>query len=469
LRAIDVRDSWYFNFAHCRLVAPYGQGLVYDYCNTCDTVKFSAAGAATNAANGVGDIASGTNTISNPTGTWAQGDFISNALIPAGAYVTVVSPLTFSGSPATGTATAQALTKLTFIATNLMAWQNMTTDSDHIGVDCHGASSATGLIDGAGGLRISGLFGYCVGGHNLWLRDTAANGFCSRNRIDVRLDNATKHNCRIDSGVHSNSLDIAAMAPGINNTPNDSDGGWASVFCDGTANKINGVGDRFSVGQVPNMSCVVAYGPNAEDNIGGMVGGSDLTAGVAKYNWRPTSGTAPGTAYTNSSPAPPAFMVPWTAFVDTDGTTSAVVANADGTAHKVLSFPQSVDSSAVAYIALPTGCRVFTVFAMLLNLTPANAGNADLYCGMASAVNGVTLDGDNQLSANPYVFAVAAVGSLQATSFGGALWTGNAGVGTAPTGVVAVRFKRLGSSGGSDTLAASLGLYGVRVVPVLVA
>jgi hypothetical protein len=303
LTAIHVRDAWGMNFPYCRLVSPRGRGIVIANSNDCNAEKFSIAGIAENVANGTGDM-DGTTTVLNASASWAIGD-----LIVAGGtstYVTNVVSTTLTLAAAAGlSATAGTLYKPTYITTDGLVLEDSTTDSDWIGISVHAFSQAGVMIDSAYGCRVSGLSGYAIGGYNLWLRDTltgSANYIgCLGNKLDLRLDQATKHNARLDSGAKSNSIEVVAFAPGMFNTPVDADGGWANVFCDGTNNVLKGTGFKGSlVATLPSPTSVVAYGSNAVNNEGQMTGGHDLTVGTPIYRY-----AAEATKRSNTEPGKP--------------------------------------------------------------------------------------------------------------------------------------------------------------------
>jgi hypothetical protein len=463
LIAIDIRDAWGMNFPYCRLVAPRGLGWVLDNCNDCNAEKASVLGDTENVANGTGDLASSV-TISNASGTWAIGDLIAGTGIPASTYLTNVvgSTLTLSAA-ATVTASGQALTKPTPIATSLLVMRNTTTDCEWAGISMHNGKTANVLIDSAFGNRISGMTGYTVGGHNLRLSDSYASGTYA-NKLDLRTEQATKHNCRIDSGVHDNHVSLEAYSPGMFNTPSDADAGWANVFCDGKANVIEGVGLRaLSLAPVPAMSCVVAYGPNAQDNKGLMTGGSDLAANTALYNFRPTSASAPGVIYSNTVPGPTPFVIPGKDFLPVDGTAAAVV-NFNGTLHKVLSLVDAATSTVLAYCTIPYGVRKIFVRPLLVNLNSGVSGNVTMWVGIGDILGngGQTFTDVEQNTSNTAV-AIGANQQAVATSLGGATLFN-----VVPGDIVQIKIKRVGADA-ADTLAADIGLLAVRIEPQLAA
>ena len=286
LVAVHVRDVWSFNLAYCQVQAPRGRGVVYANCNECDAEKLAVGGITETTANGVGDITTGSPTVSNATGTWVRGDLPAGVGVNGSAYVTNVSggTLTLSHN-STATTTGLALSKKRYISTDLVALEDSTTDTELIGISVHGANTASLLIDSAWGNRVSGKAGYTVGGHNVWIRDTMTGSGnylgCNGNKIDMRLDQASKHNMRIDQNCRDNTIDVVAISPGLFNPPTDSDGGWCNVYCDGKYNLLQGTGYK-GIGPSANASAVVAYGTNATYNEGQMIGGGDFTVGTSQ-------------------------------------------------------------------------------------------------------------------------------------------------------------------------------------------
>lgn len=307
LRAIDIRHAWGMNFPYCRLVLPRGRGWSFTNCNDCSGEKAMGVSSSESIANGVGDLVLDTNTVLNATGTWAVGDQITRSGITGVVYITDVvgTTLTLSSASAVDvTGTGLTLSKTVFITTEMFVLEDSTVDTDWIGVSFHGYQNGV-VIDGGYGNRISGLTGYGIGGHNVWLRDTEPGSAqytgCHGNKIEMRVEQATKHNVRIDSGCHDNVIDVVAFSPGLFTTPADSDAGWVNVFCDGKNNVIRGTGYKGN-GSGAQLSAVVAYGPNAEFNEGQMGGGSDITAGTPIYAYRTADLTTKGRR-TNTEPS----------------------------------------------------------------------------------------------------------------------------------------------------------------------
>jgi hypothetical protein len=465
LGAIYFEDAWGMELVQCRLVAPRYRGLVLSNCNSCNGEKFSVAGESEWIANGTG-VLNGTNTVTGATGTWAQGETITGTNILSGTYLTGVSgsagnlTLTMSAA-ATGSGTV-ALSRLNYIADALMVLEDSTVDSEWIGCSAHASKNGL-LLDTCYGNRISGLFGYSIGGHNVWLRETMTgspnfNVGNKSNRIDVRADQATKHNIRIDDGCVENLIDVTGIGCGIFNTPADSDGGWCTVFCDGQRNVVRGTGNK-SAGPVGNMSAVAAAGPNASDNdLSNMTGGSDLGSGTPIWKFVGTN-----TLHTsNRMPGPPPFFVWAKQFEAVDGSTAALV-NYNGTLHKVLSFADGVTDSAIAYITIPYGIKKIQVRCQLLNIanTPANPVRIQMgYAGWPVA-GGNTPGADEQVL-GPSTISIPQSTVITQTSFSGAQFN------VEPGEIVALRFKRIGADS-EDQFAGALGLLGVRVDPLMVA
>jgi hypothetical protein len=461
LRAIDIRKAWGMNFPFCRLVAPRGQGFVLEDCNSCDGPFTSVVGDSEKVANGTGDTTSGSPTIANASGTWAIGDLIAGPGIPGDTYVSNVvgSTLTLAkagdgtAQNATATATGAALTKPTFLADYLLAMTTTTTDSRWPEISMHGAKTAGVLLDSVFGNRVTGFSGYCIGGHNLWLRDTGASGNF-QNRIDLRLEQATKHNARIDQDVRDNPITLAAYTPGLFNPAADADGGWVNVFCDGKSNVLMGAGDK-RVGQPSGITAVVAWGLNARENEGLMGGGADLPAGTPIYVYR----GAGGSSITKSSrrPGPGEVLIPGIAFEPANGSTAAVATF--NTTHRVMSFPAGVDSEAVYYFTIPTGGRRTRFRLHLVNMNAANSGNARFQIGYADVIQGggTTLGADEQ-TIGPAAITIGANQQTVQTSFTGTIITTPAG------DFMCIRVKRTGSNV-ADTLASAVGLLGVFVEP----
>ncbi len=461
--AIDVRDAFSFHLSFCRLMRPRGAGIRYRNCNACDSEKLSAIGTRENVANGTGDIASST-TILNASGTWAKGDLIAGAGIPSEAYLTAVagSTLTLSAA-ATQTATGRALTKPTYLATSLLLLEDTTTDCEHLGIDMHAAQNIV-VIDSAYMCRVSGLAGYAIGGYDLHLKKTLASDTFD-NRTDLRLDHATKHNARIDTGCRDNDIGVHTFSPGLFGTAPDADGGFVAVYCDGNHNTIHGSAVK-GHGTAATMSAVLAYGPNAENNNGkGMSGGSDMTPLTRHTSYRPVSTFAPGKVFTNSGPEPEPFFISAKQFEAADGTAPAM-ANFNGTLHRVLAFADGATESAVAYITIPYGCNALAFRVDCVNLNPAVSGGARIQLGYADTpvVGGNTPGADE--TAQVATMTIGANSQNVATLFGPGGMTFAPVV--SPGDPVSIRFKRLGADA-ADTLAAPLGLRGIRVEPLRIA
>lgn len=456
LKAIDVRQAWGMNFSSCRLVEPRGIGWSFDTCNECNGPFASAVGVTENVANGVGDVSNGSPTVSNASGAWAKGDFIAGTGVAAGAYLTSVVGTTLTMSVnATGGTTGEALTKPTMIAETLLKFI-ATTDSRWSEISMHAAKTGV-LLDSSYGNRISGMTGYAIGGYNLQLSDSLGSG-CYENKIDLRLEQSTKHNCRIDSGAHDNAVDLTAYTPGLMSPDADTDLGWANVFCDGDSNALRGTGSK-RTGTDSAIAHVVVYGPNAQDNKGYMGGGSDIPMTLPAYNYLGVATSSK--TYSNSNPAPSPFFLASIGFAAADGTSPAMGAF-NGTLHKVLVFPDASTSSAVAYFTPPVGCRNAKVFLEMVNLDATKSGNVRVQVGYADVTaEGGEVFGGDETTLGPSTVAVATNSQLVSTSFGGQIFTVHAGQ------IACLRIKRIGGDA-SDTLAADLGIVGVRFEPMLV-
>ena len=463
LRAIDIRQAWGMSFAYCRLISPRGQGFVFDTCNECHGNQVSAVGEFEGQSNGTGDLTMGSNQILNANGTWAVGDWIVGTGIPSNTFVSVVSGTTLTLANQ-GNATAQnatitgtvALSKWVPMATSLLTLIN-TTDSEWQGIDMHAASYGTVRLDSAYGCRVSGLAGYAIGGCNVVLEDNLATG-CYENKIDMRLDQATNHNCRIGTGCTNNNIDITAWMAGIWNKPADADGGWSTIFCDGNSNNLRGTGMRRAP-SVSNMTSLVRYGANAQDNKGYVGGGSDIATGNPLYIWNGSDGVSK--TRSNLSPTPNRLLLPGYSFAAADGTTPAVT-TFNGTLHQVLGMNNGVDSSAVCYFTVPDGCRLMLVRPIFVNLDSTKSGNIRLQVGVSDVLTDSDLLGADETILGPISLAIGADSNTHSTSFTGTQ------VAVRANEVLCVRIKRLGSNG-LDTLTSSVGLLGVRIEPLLVA
>jgi hypothetical protein len=463
LRAIDIRNAWSMNFPWCRVVDPRGRAYSFEACNACDAPFAAAAGFAENVANGTGDTTNASPTVANASGTWAIGDLIAGTNIPADTYISNVvgATLTLAKTSdgtvqnATGTGTGVSLSKPTYRADYLLALTNGTTDCRFPEVNVHGVKTAGVLLDSVWGNRVSGDSGFAIGGYNLQMADSFTLG-CFENKIDLRLEQATKHNARLDSGCYDNTLLSHAYTPGLYSSAADADGGWANAFIDGKFNWIGGTGSK-RAGQPSTLSAVVRYGANAQLNNGTMTGGSELVAGTPLYAFNGVASSS--LTRSNRTPEPARVMVPWTQFQAANGTTP--VSATFNTVHKVLSFADATSDEAVAYVSLPDGARNFKFTVFMVNLNSGVSGNVRVQLGFADVVTGFgqTLGADEQ-TLGPSTVAIAASTATTTTTFSGASVT-------VPTDtMVALRFKRIGADG-ADTLAAALGLVGVRIDPQL--
>lgn len=463
LGAIYFQDAWGMELVQCGLVSPRYRGYVASNCNSCNTEKFSCVGDFQAVADGTG-VLNATTTITSATGTWAIGDFISGTGVVSGSYLTNVVGATLTlNTAATGTGSA-TLSHIRYITDDLMVLEDSTVDSEHIGASCHAARLSGLLLDSCYGTRVSGLFGYTIGGHNVWLRNTMTAsshyvGGCKNNYVSVRCDAATKHNVRIDNGCVDNVVEAVSLGCGILNTPNDADAGWASIYCDGQSNLLRGTGAK-STSTLSNMSAVVAYGPNAVDNIGAAGGGSDLPATFPLYSYRPAVPGVPVDIFSNTSPVSPKFFLPGYGFEPVDGS-GAVKANFNGSLHKVMTLSDAVTDSVITYFTVPQGCRRLLIRPIFVNLNSGVSGNVRVQAGFSDYSTTGNTPGADEAVLGPITIAIGANSQTVATTFSGVQTP------VVPGLLCAIRIKRIGADA-ADTLAASIGLMGVEIEPLLV-
>lgn len=462
LRAIDIRKAWSMNFPWCRIVEPRGRGFSIEDSNACHGQFASVAGLSENVANGTGTTTSASPTITVASGTWAIGDLIAGTNIPADTYLSNVVGATLTlaktsdgtAQNATASGTGVSLTKPTYLADYLLALTNGTNDSSWTEIDVHGAKTAGILLDSALGDRITGRSGYAIGGHNLQLSDSFTLG-CYEHKIDLRVEQATKHNVRIDTGCYDNSVEVAAYTPGLYSVTPDADGGWCNIFCDGKHNSLTGSGSK-RAGQPSTLFAVVRYGSSAQRNNGmGVAGGSELVVGTPLFSFQGANNSS--LTRSNVTPQSKWRMVGWPSFIAANGTAPA--AATFNTVHKVLSFADATSDEAVAYVNLPDGARSFKFTVFMVNLNSGVSGNVRVQLGFADVTNGFgeTLGADEQ-TLGPSTVAIAASNATANTTFSG-------GSVTVPSDtLVALRFKRIGADA-ADTLGAALGLLGVRIDP----
>jgi hypothetical protein len=121
-----------------------------------------------------------------------------------------------TGKAATITAAASPLTKGNFITDAALVLDDSTVDSMFRDIDLHGAKCGV-LLDTAYGYTVTGQTGYAIGGHNVWLRNTLTGssnyaGTFLAALVDLRVEQATKHNVRIDQGVRDAEVRVRARS-----------------------------------------------------------------------------------------------------------------------------------------------------------------------------------------------------------------------------------------------------------------
>lgn len=475
LRAIDLRKAWGMNFEFCHLINPRGLGWSYDNCDDCNSEKLSAVGSTENVANGTGTTTSSSPTITSAGGTWAIGDLIAGTGIPSNTFVSnvVTTTLTLAktsdGTAQNATASGSvSLSKQTMICTGLLSLTNTTVDSEHIGISMHGAQNGV-ILDGAFGTRVSGLTGYAIGGYNLQLLDSGGVlGGCKQNQIDLRTEQATKHNVRLSSGAKSNQLDVKAFAPGLFNTPSDSDGGWANVFDDGKGNVVHGTGGRGNAVFGPSNLPIHVFGPNTSMGRNYMSGGDDLAANTVLYKSRPSVAGAPGTVRSSRHMVlPDPFVIAPRDLSGAEGTT--LTFSAFNTYHEVAVLPDAATTTVVAYLTIPPGANSLRVQLALVNLNSGVSGNVRTQLGYGDTTEfGGQTPGTDEGSVQLQTVALAASNAETVAGFGSD--GGAVGFpGTITCGQQSwIRFKRIGADA-ADTLAADVGIKGILITPLLLA
>jgi hypothetical protein len=451
--AVQLQDAGCMNFHGVRLVNPRGRGFNLLNCYDCNGFDVVAGGITYDQpTNGVGDLASNT-TVSNATGTWLKGDKIVGTGIPSNTYLTNVVGATLTLSqPATATATGVTLSKISYITNYHLVMADSTVDCQWDRINMHGANSVV-LLDSAYGNRVSGFAGYAMGGYNLEMKDTYGAspnyiGGCIKNRIDLRCEQATKHNVRIGTRCVENKLDLIAYSAGQYGRAIDGDGGWFNVYNEGQFNTINGAGG-VGFSHPCTMAGLYAEGPSADGNevcFPGKTGPPSLTN---KYFVHPSA------KYKSRIVGMPEPIV-WGASELGAHEGTPVIAGAASNAVYCMLFDPATNESAGKWFIPPPGTSRYQVELTWINPT-AGAGNVSYVIQASNYVDGDTV-GAAEYSTAVLNFVAPAINVVKKTP-------ASQVTAAAPGQATFIRIRRVAADAG-DTLAADIGLLAVEITPL---
>jgi hypothetical protein len=323
-------------------------------------------------------------TVTGASGTWAIGDLIAGTNIPADTYVSNVVGATLTLAKTKRRHRAERdrhrhgrVALQADVPGRLPARvDERHTDCQFPEINVHGAKTAGVLLDSAWGNRVSGDSGFAIGGYNLHLADSFTLG-CFENKIDLRLEQATKHNARIDNGCYDNTLLVTRTRPACTSAA-DADGGWANVVLRRQAQLARR--DRLQARRpaLDALSGRPLRRERAVEQRHGMTGGSELVGGHAAVRvqrgrvlvadpQQPDPGAGADGAVDRSSRR----------------RTARPVSATFNTVHKVLSFADATSDEAVAYVNLPDGARNFKFTVFMVNLNSGVSGNVRVQLGFA--------------------------------------------------------------------------------------
>jgi hypothetical protein len=451
--AVQLEDAGTMSFRDVRLVNPRGRGFNLLNCYDCNGLDVVVAGVTyTQQANGVGDLASST-TISNATGTWAKGDKIEGTGIPANAYLTNVvgATLTLSAA-ATVTATGATLTKTVYFSDYHLAMTDSTVDCQWDRISMHAAKSIV-LLDSAYANRVSGFAGYAMDGYNLEMKDSYGAsshyiGGCIKNYVNLRCEQATKHNVRIGTRCVENNLDLVAYSAGQYGRAADSDGGWYNIFNDGQLNTIKGAGGA-GFSHPVTMAGLYADGPSADGNEVSFVGKTGPPSGTSKYFVHPSA------KYKSRIVGMPEPIVWGASELGAHEGTPVIAGVASNAVHAFLLDPAASESVGKWFIP-PPGTSRYNVELTWINPT-AGAGDV-AYAVQASNYADADTVGAAEFSTSLLTFTAPAINVVKKTAIAQV-------TAATPGQATFIRVRRVATDVG-DTLAADIGLVAVEITPL---